>query len=230
MSGSFRATRCTVSRDGTTLTLAGVIDEGNRAEIADRLVSEVAAGADRLDLTAVTVFGAAGVHALLRGHRALPAGGRLRVTCGALTYRVLDMCGVLKLDGLTVTPAALDLTVIDYPTLDRARTAARDWAAHEGYPAAAAADVMVAVGEVVTNGLIHGAAPVRVRGWRAGRVLVVQVDDAGGRPLPPDAGFALRPSAPDARYGLWLARRLTESLTTHSAAGTTTVRLHFPAP
>jgi anti-sigma regulatory factor (Ser/Thr protein kinase) len=131
---------------------------------------------------------------------------------------------------LPALPAAVDMDLIlaDPPGLIRLRAVIAAWAERESFAPMAAGDVVMAVAEVATNGLVHGGAPVRVRAWRHSDTLVVQVDDAGGIPLPPMAGY-LAPSAdPAAGRGLWLARQLTDVLIAHTVPGLTSVRLHFP--
>jgi anti-sigma regulatory factor (Ser/Thr protein kinase) len=107
------------------------------------------------------------------------------------------------------------------------RAQLRTWADSHGFAASAAADVVLATSEVATNGLIHGAPPVRVRCWRQAETLIVQVDDAGGIPLPPLAGYQ-PPAQPPHRRGLWIARQLADVLTTYTTPDRTTVRLYFP--
>ncbi|MEV6490900.1 sensor histidine kinase [Actinoplanes sp. NPDC051633] len=122
-----------------------------------------------------------------------------------------------------------DLELIEAKQLGLLRAALGSWIDQHGFDAPAVEDIVLAITEVATNGLTHGAAPVRVRGWQDGSTLVVQVDDSGGRPVPPDAGYR-RPAAahtPGGR-GLWLARQLADTVTARTQAGQTSVRLHFP--
>lgn len=128
-------------------------------------------------------------------------------------------------------PAAVDrdLELIEAKELGRLRAAFGSWVEQHGFDVSAVEDIVLAITEVATNGLAHGAAPVRVRGWQEGSALVVQVDDSGGRPVPPDAGYR-RPAAahtPGGR-GLWLARQLADTVTARAETGQTSVRLHFP--
>jgi len=89
-------------------------------------------------------------------------------------------------------------------------------------------DLTLATNEVVTNGLAHGAPPVRVRAWRSGDLLAVQVEDHGGVPVPPGAGY-LPPEADQfGGRGMWIARQLADIVSTHSADGKTLVRMVFP--
>ena len=55
----------------------------------------------------------------------------------------------------------------------------------------------------------------------------MQVDDRGGRPIPPDAGYH-PPDRACNGLGMWLARQLADVLTTHTSLNRTSVRLHFP--
>jgi anti-sigma regulatory factor (Ser/Thr protein kinase) len=127
-------------------------------------------------------------------------------------------------------PPAPDLDVaLSYrDELGPLRAAVQSWAELRSFTPVATDDVVIAVGEVATNGLVHGAPPVRVRGWHTGGTLVIQVDDAGGRPLPPTAGYLPPSTRPEDQRGMWLARQLADVITAHTGAGVTSVRLHFP--
>ncbi|HVT66123.1 MAG TPA: sensor histidine kinase [Trebonia sp.] len=108
------------------------------------------------------------------------------------------------------------------------RQGLRDWARQHGFTSPGVADVMLAVNEVATNGVLHGEPPVAVYAWRHRDTLIVQSDDSGGIPIPPAAGY--EPPVPG-RYGsrgLWLARQLADVVQTHTAGGRTSVRLFFP--
>lgn len=123
---------------------------------------------------------------------------------------------------------ALDLTLTHLGALSDVRAAVTAWARVESFDESAASDVVLAVDEVATNGLVHGEAPVRLRAWRRARTLFVQVDDAGGRSLPPDAGYRPPPVGVPGGRGMWLARQLADVVTVHTGGGVTSVRLHFP--
>lgn len=127
-------------------------------------------------------------------------------------------------------PAAVEwyISLSDLGTLPLLRAQLRDWARRHGFAPAAANDVVLAVSEVATNGLIHGESPVQVHSWHHHDTLVVQIDDRGGIPLPATAGY--RPPA-EHRYsqrGLWLTRQLADVVQTHTGDGITSVRLYFP--
>ncbi|HKT02789.1 MAG TPA: MEDS domain-containing protein [Rugosimonospora sp.] len=130
-------------------------------------------------------------------------------------------------------PPAPALVEVDLHLLDRGglagmRASVQAWCRKEGFTDQAGADVLIAASEIAGNGLTHGSPPVRVRGWRYADTLVVQVDDHGGRPVPPAAGYR-RPDEPaTSGYGLWLARQLADVLTTHTGEGVTRVRMYFP--
>lgn len=122
----------------------------------------------------------------------------------------------------------VDTIVIDTHALAALREQLRQWTRDRDFAPSAIWDVVLATSEVATNGLIHGAPPVHIRGWHHADTLIVQVDDAGGIPIPPLAGYL--PPAADQRggRGLWLARQLADTLTTYTTSASTTVRMHFP--
>ena len=120
----------------------------------------------------------------------------------------------------------LDLLVRDAHDLPRLRERTRVLARSLGFPED---DITLAANEVATNGLVHGAPPVRVRCWRDGGVLVVQVEDAGGVELPPAAGYLPPDVDQFGGRGMWIARQLADIVTTYTSPGNTAVRMSFPA-
>ncbi len=126
------------------------------------------------------------------------------------------------------TLADLDMTVLSADDISVVSRATSSWAGSRGFSDSASDDVVIALVEVATNGLMHGRPPVRVRGWWQGGTLVAQVDDAGGCPLPATAGYVPPGIEPGAARGLWLARQLADVVSAHTAGSTTSVRLHFP--
>jgi anti-sigma regulatory factor (Ser/Thr protein kinase) len=122
----------------------------------------------------------------------------------------------------------LDVTVRRADDLGDLARAVASWAGSREFADLAVDDVVIAVVEVATNGLVHGMPPVRVRAWWQGGTLVAQVDDAGGRPLPALAGYVAPGTDPDTGRGLWLARQLADVVSVHTDGRTTSVRLHFP--
>jgi anti-sigma regulatory factor (Ser/Thr protein kinase) len=122
----------------------------------------------------------------------------------------------------------LDLPVRRAEDLGDLARAVASWAGSREFADQAIDDVVTAVAEIATNGLVHGEQPVRVRAWWQGDTLVAQVDDAGGRPLPALAGYVAPRTDPDTGRGLWLARQLADAVSVHTEPRMTSVRLHFP--
>jgi anti-sigma regulatory factor (Ser/Thr protein kinase) len=88
-------------------------------------------------------------------------------------------------------------------------------------------DVVVAVHELVTNGLRHGQAPVTVRVWVSPPRVVCTVTDQGSGIDDPFAGYVRGGGEPlpEGRFGLWLARQLCDDLVTARTSDGFTVRL-----
>jgi anti-sigma regulatory factor (Ser/Thr protein kinase) len=133
---------------------------------------------------------------------------------------------------LQPAPADVDREVVlaEVAELSRLRAVLHSWAGEHHFAGEPVDDVVVAAVEVAANGLLHGAAPVRVRAWHRNDTLIVQCDDTAGRRIPATAGYRrpqLAHAAPGGR-GLWLARQLTDVVITESTPGRTSVRLHFP--
>ncbi len=127
-------------------------------------------------------------------------------------------------------PAAvqLDLTVIGPADLVDFRPLLRRWAEPHMGSLRDAGDVLVAVGEAVTNALQHGAPPVRVRAWTVDGVARVQVHDRGRTPIPATAGYHRPPPGHGHGHGLWVARQLADVITTHTDDAGTVITLDFP--
>jgi anti-sigma regulatory factor (Ser/Thr protein kinase) len=123
-----------------------------------------------------------------------------------------------------------DRTVTGVAELSGLRATLSAWAHEHRFAAEPADDLLVAVVEVVSNGLRHAVTPVRIRAWHQHDTLIVQCDDAAGLPVPATAGYH-RPGATDAApggRGLWLVRQLADVVLVDSVPGRTSVRLHFP--
>jgi anti-anti-sigma factor len=87
--------------------IGGELDAFTADDVAERLVAEVLNGIDKVDLSEVEFFGAAGVRILLAGGDAAHAQGvTLDVACPRSVMRVLDVCAVAEEDGLRVHPLA----------------------------------------------------------------------------------------------------------------------------
>lgn len=137
------------------------------------------------------------------------------------------------LDGLaTVVPPPSDATTLDCASpsqISGARRLVRSRGAEAGLGPDAVADMALAVTEVLTNALVHGAPPARLHVYAGEGTWVCHVHDAGSDPLDPLVGL-LPPSQPsDHGYGLWLARQLCAAVDVgHDPTGTH-VRLHARA-
>jgi anti-sigma regulatory factor (Ser/Thr protein kinase) len=77
-------------------------------------------------------------------------------------------------------------------------------------------DVVMAVHEVVANGLQHGEPPVTVRVWFARGRVVCTVTDRGAGFDDPFAGYVrgAGEDLPEGRFGLWLARQFCDEVAT----------------
>jgi anti-sigma regulatory factor (Ser/Thr protein kinase) len=92
------------------------------------------------------------------------------------------------------------------------------------------ADVAMAVTEVLTNALLHGAPPTLLHVYQAGPTWVCHVHDGGRGPVDPLAGLVPPTEPSDHGYGLWLARQLCTAVDVgHDRTGTH-VRLHMRVP
>lgn len=74
-------------------------------------------------------------------------------------------------------------------------------------------DLVAAVNEAVTNALIHGRRPVRLRVWAGPERVVVAVTDRGQGPSDPFAGLLPAAGFPDGGLGLWLIHLLCRHVT-----------------
>ena len=87
-------------------------------------------------------------------------------------------------------------------------------------------NLIVAVNEVATNALVHGARPARLRIWQDRSELVCEVTDAGGGMSDPLAG-QLQPSGDSpGGFGLWITRMTADATEIISGADGTTVNIH----
>jgi hypothetical protein len=130
---------------------------------------------------------------------------------------------------LTAVPPVtdIDFTVRRPEEVAACRAAIARWATVHHFVPTAVRQVVAATSEVVANGLRHGRPPVRTRAWGQDAMLIVDVEDHGGRSIPVCAGFR-PPSTPAHSTGLWVARQLADVLITDTRSGLTTVRMYFP--
>jgi anti-sigma regulatory factor (Ser/Thr protein kinase) len=166
----------------------------------------------------------------IHDHELTPAGRREnRAFVPASDY----LAGRADVD-LPPAPPVVDaaFAVADMDELPQCRSTIAAWARSHQFIGTAVDQVTAATNEIVANGLQHGRAPVRVRAWhhqvrQRDRTLVVQVDDLGGRRIPPDAGYR-RPTRAGDRMGLWVARQFADVVLVNTRAYQTSVRLYFP--
>jgi anti-sigma regulatory factor (Ser/Thr protein kinase) len=87
-------------------------------------------------------------------------------------------------------------------------------------------DLVLAVNEVATNAIRHGAGYGQVRIWQDERFLLCEVFDPGNGA---DASFSYLPPNPDSEHGhgLWITRQLCDLVEIRTKAGGTTVRMYM---
>lgn len=83
--------------------------------------------------------------------------------------------------------------------------------------------LLLSVSEVVTNALIHGRPPVRMRAWAEPARIVVTVTDGGPGPDNPAAG--LMPAGGPGGLGLWLAHQMCAYVSLRRGPDGFTIRL-----
>jgi anti-sigma regulatory factor (Ser/Thr protein kinase) len=111
------------------------------------------------------------------------------------------------------------------PSAASARRAVRHVGEIAGLAGASEDDLVIAVSETVSNGLVHGTAPVRLRLWLAPGRVVATVDDAGVGPLDPLAGLLPTTETSSGGIGLWLTHRVCNGVVLSRTAGGFTVRM-----
>lgn len=108
-----------------------------------------------------------------------------------------------------------------------ARHLLADWLANQPVEAADVEDLPLVVSELCTNAVRAARSEVILRAWADGDALVVEVEDDGGRAVPPRR-VGLEPEVPSVNdehgRGLYLAESLTDEMTTRVEDGRTIVR------
>jgi anti-sigma regulatory factor (Ser/Thr protein kinase) len=115
------------------------------------------------------------------------------------------------------------------PTPGRARRAARDCGDLLPAGAVDVDDVVMCVNEAITNALVHGRAPVRLRLWAATDRIVVTVADHGAGPPDPFVGLLPAASRGSAGLGLWMAHQMCSHITFDRAEDGFILRMVFDA-
>ena len=127
---------------------------------------------------------------------------------------------------LPAAPSSADLITFDSGSSRAVRARLSQYASDVGFSEQRAADIVLAVNELVANSLEHGAGAGTFTMWRDQRSLICEVYDAGRlhdplvgrrRPEPNDAGGR----------GLWVANQLSDLTQLRCSPTGTRVRLHF---
>jgi MEDS: MEthanogen/methylotroph, DcmR Sensory domain/Histidine kinase-like ATPase domain len=145
-----------------------------------------------------------------------------------------------RCDGVPLTdpPAEADRVRLDRPDLFWLRRYVTDYAHQARLPDEHLQRLLVAVTEVVTNAVRHGAPPIVLTMWTDldDRSLVCQVTDHGRWEAGADAGL-LPPHGADragadvpGRFGLWAVRLLCSVVQIRTGEHGTTVRLRLRLP
>jgi anti-sigma regulatory factor (Ser/Thr protein kinase) len=99
-------------------------------------------------------------------------------------------------------------------------------AARLGLPGARLDDLILAVNEVATNAIRHGAGNGQVRVWRDRRYVLCEVFDPGQAT---NGLFGMVPPNPDSEggHGMWITRQLCDLVEIRTLPSGTTVRLYI---
>lgn len=227
--------RHSTSGDGTLRVIAEqALELRQPAEIRDYLRYEAAANvayADH-DVSVLCPYDAARLPTellewALETHPEVLGGGETR-----RNERFVDPVAFLRRRGeIPAAPADVARHPIEHPDdvpVLRAGVAAQARAA--GLNRLSVEELTYAVGEVVTNALVHGRAPRRVWSGVAGDRFVCQVEDSGPGLRDPLAGYlSPDPLRPGGR-GLWLARQLCDLVEIASDEAGTSVSLQMRRP
>jgi anti-sigma regulatory factor (Ser/Thr protein kinase) len=118
----------------------------------------------------------------------------------------------------------------DLGNLDAVRALVENEGAASGLRGNRLLDHTIAVDEVATNAVQHGASPARLKLWREPGEIVWEVSDTGAGIRDPLAGqIAPDPAALQGR-GLWMARMISDALEFRTDQDGTVVALHFTLP
>ncbi|MGC5032870.1 anti-sigma factor RsbA family regulatory protein [Micromonospora sp. DT229] len=129
-------------------------------------------------------------------------------------------------DPIQAYPPVLELTD---PTAAQARSAVHR-AGPGQLPAEDFDDFVIAVSEIVTNGLRHGSPPVRLRLWTAPDRIVATVSDTGKGPEDPYAGLLPPTDGKPGGLGLWITHQSCNHVTHYRDAEGFTLRLTAGQP
>lgn len=128
-------------------------------------------------------------------------------------------------DPLETTPPMLEIA--DPTDLRRLRHEVRSALEGSALSPDTVDDLVLAVTEIVTNSLLHGSPPVRLRLWTSAMRLLCTVTDAGAGFDDPFAGYTapIANGEPDGGMGLWAARQLCDRMDLYRSPEGFTVRV-----
>lgn len=161
-----------------------------------------------------------------RSHPVVMVGGERRLS---RTYRQPDEIAPFDRPLPAAVGAVTDVPFASGRDLAAVRSVVGDFAAGAGLPPSVAAELVLAVHEVVTNSVRHGGGQGMLRLWIDGAEVVCEVRDAGriGDPL---VGRA-RPGPEAIRgRGMWMANQLCDLVQIRSQADGAVVRLRKARP
>jgi anti-sigma regulatory factor (Ser/Thr protein kinase) len=88
-------------------------------------------------------------------------------------------------------------------------------------------DLVIAVGELAGNTLVHTSGPGTLALWAAGDEVICQIQDGGWISDPLAGTTCPDPAAPGGGRGLWIVRQLCDRVEMDSGPSGTTFRLHM---
>ena len=114
------------------------------------------------------------------------------------------------------------------------QAAVRRWAADRARRAGLApervGDLVIAVGELAGNTLLHTSRPGTLTIWEADGKIICQVQDSGQINDPLAGTRRLDPADPGRGRGLWVVNQLCDLVEMRTGTGGTTIRLHMRLP
>lgn len=131
------------------------------------------------------------------------------------------------LDAAPLEPPPQGVAALSVGSPGDARRFVESAAAMAGIAGERLHELVLAVGEIATNALVHGRPPVFVRAWSDGSRLLCEISDHGDGFDPVSQLVRAPDGTGEAGRGLWLAYLLCDLVEVRSAASGTTVRLHL---
>lgn len=126
-------------------------------------------------------------------------------------------------------PPHVEMAVPGHATIAVARATVRTATASLGWLTDRREDFLLALTELVSNGLRHGSGRRWLRLWVADHAVVVEVTDEGPGPIDPLVGYRRPSVVTEGGWGLWLAHHVCDAVTVESRDATTIVRCAMTA-